>query len=62
MERQLRSLDLQFEIIEAIDGMLLGQRELEKYSKRLAMKTVGRELGSGEIGAALSHGNIWRRT
>ena len=61
MQKQLAALDVEFELIEAVDGASLGEDELKLYSKNAAIKSCGRELSRGEIGCALSHAKIWKR-
>jgi glycosyl transferase family 25 len=61
MTKQLRSLNLEFEVVEAVDGSLLSHKDLEQYSKDQAMKYSKRELTPGEIGCALSHARMWKR-
>lgn len=62
MENQLHSLGLEFEIIEAIDGrQVVETLDDSIYSKKLALKTVHRELSPGEVGAALTHARVWER-
>jgi glycosyl transferase family 25 len=61
MEKQLKKLNWQFEVIPAVDGKCLGSEELIYYSAQQATKTVKRELSPVEIGCALSHAKLWER-
>jgi glycosyl transferase family 25 len=61
MERQLKGLDLKYEIVEAVEGETLTEEDLKIYSATQAVRRYGRELVPGEIGCALSHINIWKR-
>ena len=58
----LRERGLPFEIVPAVDGQTLTERELAGvYSPDRAIATIGRELTPGEIGCALSHLQLYRR-
>ena len=58
----LRSLNLPFEIVEAVDGLTLTADELAGvYDPALAATFGGRELTVGEIGCALSHLRLYQR-
>ena len=59
MQTQMQRLDLDYRIIEAIDGRSLGDNEKAPYSKSIALRDFGRELTAGEIGCALTHIKIW---
>jgi glycosyl transferase family 25 len=61
MQQQFASLDLSYRIINASDGQNLSREELQKYSKRQALKVKGRELMKGEIGCALTHAKIYQQ-
>jgi glycosyl transferase family 25 len=61
MQRQFASLRLSYRIINASDGKTLSREELQKYSKRHALKAKGRELSTGEIGCALTHARIYQQ-
>jgi len=61
MEEQLRKLNLKFEITRAVDGRNIPENDLNRYSRKDAMKCAGRELSPGEIGCALSHAKMWER-
>jgi len=53
---------LQIEFIDAVDGRNLSRANiLDVYSKEEAIKNIGRELSSGEIGCALSHKKIYKK-
>ena len=49
----------QYRVIEAVDGRSLTEEDLKCYSKELALRSLGRELNPGEIGAGLSHAQMW---
>lgn len=61
MQQQFASLHLSYRIINASDGKNLSREELQKYSKRKALKAKGRELSTGEIGCALTHARIYQQ-
>ena len=61
MKEQLDKFCLTFEIIPAVDGRNLSDSDLRKYSKKDALRCIGRELSPGEIACALSHADMWRR-
>lgn len=61
MQQQLEAMGLDYEIINAVDGKNLNQSDLQKYSKRLALKEKRRELSTGEIGCALTHANMYQQ-
>ena len=61
MEEQLKKFNLKFEIIKAVDGRNIVPDDLKHYSKKDAMKSLGRQLCRGEIGCALSHAKMWER-
>ena len=61
MQEQFASLHLSYRIINATDGKKLSREELQKYSKRHALKAKRRELSKGEIGCALTHANIYQQ-
>jgi glycosyl transferase family 25 len=52
MSRQLKSLGISFERVEAIYGK---EYKGNEYDKDLAVKLNGKELSVGEVGCALSH-------
>ena len=59
MQKQLKELNVEFRVIEAVDGKSLTEEDLSLYSKKMARKCCKRELSVGEIGCALSHAKIW---
>ena len=61
MQQQFASLNLSYRIIDASDGKKLSREELQKYSKRHALKAKRRELSTGEIGCALTHAKIYQQ-
>jgi glycosyl transferase, family 25 len=61
MEEQFSRLNLEYEIIAAVDGLKLTNNELSRYSKKDAMRCSERELSPGEIGCVLSHARMWQR-
>lgn len=61
METQLNKLNLEYEIIQAVDGLKLTDYELGLYSKKEALRCSERELSLGEIGCILSHVRMWQR-
>ncbi len=61
IEKQLTNLNIDFELIKAIDGTKISEKDLELYSKKESIKTIGRELSPGEVGCALTHAKIWER-
>lgn len=61
MENQLKGLNLEFEIIKAVDGQALGEDDLKGYSERKTIRCVGTALGPSAIACALSHARMWHR-
>jgi glycosyl transferase family 25 len=62
MIKEMSKFDLDYELIEAIDGSLLSESEIsEVYDKEKSISSIGRELSRGEIGCALSHRNIYKK-
>ena len=62
MERQLSSLGLCYERMQAVYGRELSQETLQEcYSRKRVFRCQSRELTFAEIGIALSHINIYRR-
>ena len=61
MVKQLQALNLQFEIVPAVDGKCLDSEDLKHYSAPEAIKAIQREMKPGEIGCALSHARMWER-
>ncbi len=61
MQRQLEAMGLEYTFIRAVDGKALSQSDLQKYSRKRALKAKGRELSTGEIGCALSHADMHHR-
>lgn len=60
MQMQLNQLEVDFRVIEAVDGRQLKGDALIPYSKKVAVRDFGRELTPGEIGCALSHIKMWQ--
>lgn len=56
MEQQLSLLNLDYEIVEAVDGSQLSYTDIMKETRPLNYA-----LSCGEVGCALSHINIYRR-
>ncbi|MBD8129236.1 glycosyltransferase family 25 protein [Pantoea agglomerans] len=56
MEQQLSLLNLDYEIVEAVDGSQLSYTDIMRETKPLNYA-----LSCGEVGCALSHINIYRR-
>ena len=56
MEQQLSRLNLDYEIIEAVDGSQLSYTDIMRETRPLTYA-----LSCGEVGCALSHINIYRR-
>jgi glycosyl transferase, family 25 len=62
IERQLRSLNLAFEISSAVRGISLTPHERRHdYDERRCIRRFGRSLSSGELGCALSHIACYRK-
>ena len=60
MEGQLHNANIVYELIEAVDGRKYTPTQLE-IDLILAKKILGRELGQGEIGCALSHKKAYQK-
>jgi glycosyl transferase family 25 len=58
MKTQLDKYNLQYEIIEAVDGSLL---DIEKLKQDKLIKITDSELKKGQYGCYLSHINIWKK-
>ncbi|AZP49580.1 glycosyltransferase family 25 protein [Rahnella aquatilis] len=56
IEKQLSSLNLDYEIIEAVDGSQLSYEEILQKTR-----VLNYAIGCGEIGCALSHINIYKK-
>jgi glycosyl transferase family 25 len=61
MTQQLSSLNVDFDVVKAVDKHKLGPEEWGLYSKRKTLRIHNRELSPGELACALSHANIWSR-
>ena len=62
MQSLLDQYHLKYEFVEATDGSILGPEEISQvYSADHAIRSIGRELGKGEIACALSHKRIYER-
>lgn len=61
LHRKLRELGIPFENVEAVDGARLNAAALaDVYDEDCALKRLGRPMGRGEIGNALSHRHVCR--
>lgn len=60
IKAQLDCLQIPVERLEAVDGKLLSEEEVEKLTSSVHF-SMGRELGRGEIGCFLSHRKCWKR-
>ena len=60
MEAQLRDVNIEYELIDAVDGRKYTPTQLE-VDLVLAKKILGRELSQGEIGCALSHKKAYQK-
>lgn len=61
IEALLNTLKLDYEIVNAVDGLKLTSEDILLYSRKDAMRCSERELNLGEIGCALSHVRMWQR-
>jgi glycosyl transferase family 25 len=61
MRKQLRKLNLDYEVIPAVNGAALSAEERKLYSPEMAVQCSKRELTLGEIGCMLSHIRMWER-
>lgn len=60
--RHLSELELQFDLIEAVDGKQLTPDELAAiYDREQAIEHTGRELTPSEIGCSLSHIKLYQK-
>lgn len=58
----LEQCDIDFSIIEAVDGRALSESDIEeKYDAKKAHSSFNRNLSRGEIGCALSHIKIYQK-
>jgi glycosyl transferase family 25 len=57
----LDAVGLDYEVIDAVDGGMLTDGQRAQYSRTRALLTIGRGLGWGEIGCALSHLDAYER-
>ena len=60
IEKHLSKLGIQFDFFNAVDGHLLTQEQLKRYSEERSINHAGRPLAKGEIGCYLSHTGIWQ--
>ncbi len=59
---ELDRLDLDYELVEAVDGRELGPEELSAiYNPSAAVELIRRELTLGEVGCSLSHLRLYQR-
>ncbi len=62
MRQRLESLNLPYEIIDAVDGRALDESILRpRLRQDIALRYYGCKLTMGEIGCYLSHYNLWER-
>lgn len=61
IEAQLRFLDLDYEIIEAVDGKALTPEQEAQVDRAGAERRLGEPLLPGEVGCALSHQKVYQR-
>jgi glycosyl transferase family 25 len=62
IERQLRSLGLDYEMVDAVRGRSLTTDERSRhYNDQKFHRLVGRSIGAGELGCSLSHLEVYRR-
>lgn len=60
IKAQLDLLQIPVERLEAVDGKLLSEEDVEKLTSSVHF-SMGRELERGEIGCFLSHRKCWKR-
>ena len=59
--RALSDLGIPFSFVEAIDGRAMTEASLHAvYDEAQTLKHIGRPLGRGEVGCALSHRQVYR--
>lgn len=62
IKKELDKYQLDFNFINAVNGSLLTDKEIEKLtSKEKSIQAIGRELTKGEIGCSLSHLSIYEK-
>ncbi len=62
MQKLLEKYSLRYEFIEAVNGQLMSELEIQKiYSKNNTLNTIRRILARSEIGVALSHKYIYQK-
>lgn len=62
IKRLFNKYNLNFEIIDAINGKSLKEGDISNfYSKEISIQEFGRELAKGELGCALSHKKIYKK-
>jgi glycosyl transferase, family 25 len=60
MNGHLRSLDIRYELVEAVDGRAVPDAEAAPHLRSFS-KGYGREMTRGELGCAISHLMLFRR-
>jgi len=55
------SLDVPFEIVDAVDGAALSAEQIARYSNWRSLFAMGRPMERGMLGASLSHLSLWER-
>jgi glycosyl transferase, family 25 len=60
MDDHLRSLDISYELVEAVDGRAIPDAEAAPHLSSFA-RGYGREMTRGELGCAMSHLMLYRR-
>ena len=61
LEEHLNALGMEYELVDAVDGRMLTQDEIEKHCDMEAVRKSPQWLNSGAIGCALSHYEAYRR-
>ena len=60
IKTQLDQLQIPVERLEAVDGKLLSEEDVEKLTSSVHF-SMGRDLERGEIGCFLSHRKCWKK-
>ncbi|HET7868490.1 MAG TPA: glycosyltransferase family 25 protein [Burkholderiaceae bacterium] len=60
IERQLRSIGLQYEIFPAVNGRALSNDEMARCYDPVRAARTKRPMSAGEVGCALSHQGVYR--
>jgi glycosyl transferase, family 25 len=61
IRRALDEIGVQFEILDAVDGRELGDRETRSYSELRALREYGRGLARGMLASSISHLRAYQR-